>query len=52
MASAFFLPLIAILWYVATVGVTKSDLDAGPYLMMIPAFNAAVVGIQRLFLYS
>ncbi|XP_065051395.1 adhesion G protein-coupled receptor L3-like isoform X2 [Rhopilema esculentum] len=49
-ASAFFLPLIAILWYVATVGVTKSDLDAGPYLMMIPAFNAAV-GITVFIFY-
>lgn len=44
-ASVFFLPLIAALWFVATMGVTKSEADAGPYLITLPVLNL-VVGIM------
>ena len=49
-ASVFFLPLIAALWFVATMGVTKSEADAGPYLITLPVLNLVVVNITVNFL--
>eukprot|EP00794_Sanderia_malayensis_P016711 gene16711-18405_t len=49
-ASIFFLPLIAVLWLVATMGVTKSKTEAGPYLVTLPILNL-VVGLMVVIFY-
>eukprot|EP00112_Aurelia_sp_Birch-Aquarium-sp1_P010574 Seg2253.6 transcript_id=Seg2253.6/GoldUCD/mRNA.D3Y31 product="Adhesion G protein-coupled receptor L2" protein_id=Seg2253.6/GoldUCD/D3Y31 len=49
-ASCFFLPLIAGLWYIATLGVTKEDSEAGMYLMCLPVLNA-IVGVMIFIFY-
>ena len=41
--SVFFLPVIAVLWLMATFGVTEPEGEGGFYLICIPAMNLLVV---------
>jgi len=49
-ASIFFLPLIAALWYVATTGVTRPKTESGIFLICVPSFNA-LVGVLVFIFY-